>query len=61
MSFHVLVPGEWTVKQGHDLCEEVELALCKALPSTHISTHLEPLNDPASWEDQELERNCGGV
>ncbi len=61
VSFHVLVPGEWTVKQGHDLCEEVELALCKALPSTHINTHLEPLNDPASWEDQELERNCGGV
>ena len=56
VSFHVLVPGEWTVKQGHDLCEEVELALCKALSSTHITTHLEPLNDPASWEDQELER-----
>ena len=58
VSFHVLVPGEWTVKQGHDLCEEVELAICRALPKTHISTHLEPLNDPASWDDQELEREC---
>jgi len=58
VSFHVLVPGEWTVQRGHDLCEEVELALCKALPKSHITTHLEPLNDPASWADQELERNC---
>jgi len=58
VSFHVLVPGEWSVKRGHDLCEEVELAICKALPSTHINTHLEPLNDPASWEDQELGRQC---
>src|SRR6478672_4801604 len=23
--FHVLVPGSWTVKRGHDLCEEMEL------------------------------------
>jgi cation diffusion facilitator family transporter len=58
VSFHILVPGEWTVKQGHDVCEEVELAISRALPKTHISTHLEPLNDPVSWEDQELERRC---
>lgn len=58
VSFHILVPGEWTVKQGHDVCEEVELAISRALPKTHINTHLEPLNDPASWEDQELERQC---
>ncbi|HEY9667018.1 MAG TPA: cation diffusion facilitator family transporter [Coleofasciculaceae cyanobacterium] len=58
VSFHVLVPGEWSVKRGHDLCEEVELAICRALPGTHITTHLEPLNDPVSWDDQELERQC---
>lgn len=61
VSFHVLVPGEWSVKCGHDLCEEVELAVCQALPGSHITTHLEPLNDPVSWEDQELERHCDGV
>lgn len=56
VSFHVLVPGEWSVKHGHDLCEEVELAIRRALPGTHITSHLEPLNDPASWDDQGLER-----
>ncbi|BAY77866.1 cation diffusion facilitator family transporter [Nostoc linckia NIES-25] len=56
VSFHVLVPGAWTVQQGHDLCEEIELAIIKALPSTSVTTHLEPLEDPTSWQDLELER-----
>ncbi|MDX2239866.1 MAG: cation diffusion facilitator family transporter [Leptolyngbyaceae cyanobacterium bins.302] len=55
--FHVLVPGSWTVKRGHDLCEEIELAINQALPGTHSTTHLEPLEDPLSWEDQELDRS----
>ena len=56
ISFHILVPGEWTVQRGHDLSEAIELAICKALPSTHVMTHLEPLEDPVSWADQELDR-----
>ncbi len=52
--FHVLVPGKWTVKEGHDLCEEIELAIMKALPGSHVMTHLEPIEDPASWDDQGL-------
>lgn len=56
VSLHVLVPGEWTVQCGHDLCEEIELAISRALPSTNVMTHLEPLEDPVSWEDQDLER-----
>lgn len=56
VSLHVLVPGDWTVQRGHDLCEEIELAISKALPGTNVMTHLEPLEDPASWEDQDLDR-----
>jgi cation diffusion facilitator family transporter len=56
VSFHVLVPGEWTVLRGHDLCEEIELAIIKALPGTHVITHLEPLEDPTSWADRDLDR-----
>lgn len=54
VSFHILVPGEWTVQRGHDLCEEIELAIATALPDTHVLTHLEPLEDPASWDDPGL-------
>lgn len=56
VSFHVLVPGEWTVQRGHDLCEQLELAISNALPGAHVTTHLEPLEDPLSWADQELDR-----
>lgn len=56
VSFHVLVPGEWTVQRGHELCEEIELAIIKALPGSHLMTHLEPLEDPLSWADRDLDR-----
>jgi cation diffusion facilitator family transporter len=55
VTFHVLVPGNWTVQQGHDLCDDVERAIVQALPGTNVITHLEPLEDPRSWADQELD------
>ncbi|GAA1335188.1 cation diffusion facilitator family transporter [Brachybacterium rhamnosum] len=51
MNVHVLVPDEWTVKQGHDYIEELETELMTALPSLRVLTHLEPISDPASYED----------
>ena len=59
VSMHVLVPGDWTVKRGHDLCEEIEMALHAALPETTVFTHLEPREDPAAWQDTELDRRIG--
>jgi cation diffusion facilitator family transporter len=53
---HILVPGNWTVQQGHDLCEDVEEAIVTALPGTNVVTHMEPLEDPKSWTDLELDR-----
>lgn len=57
VSLHVLVPEVWTVKQGHDLCEEIELAIARSLFGTYVFTHLEPLEDPISWKDQQLDRD----
>lgn len=56
VSMHVLVPGAWTVQQGHDLCERVESAVRQALPQTTVMTHLEPREDPVSWDDRGLDR-----
>lgn len=50
VSVHVLVPGEWSVQQGHDKLEEIEQALHSALQDAHVHTHLEPLEDPRSWD-----------
>ncbi len=56
VSMHVLVPGDWTVKRGHELLERIETSLRHDLPNTTVFTHLEPLNDPTSWEDTKLDR-----
>jgi len=53
---HVLVPGAWSVQVGHDWCERIEGDLRGALPHVHVTTHLEPSEDPASLSDQELDR-----
>jgi cation diffusion facilitator family transporter len=52
VSFHVLVPGHWSVKAGHDLCEELEHKVADTLTRTHVLTHLEPIEDPKAWDDQ---------
>ncbi len=51
VSMHVLVPGEWTVAQGHDLLEQVERAVDEAVLGAHVQTHIEPREDPRSYED----------
>jgi cation diffusion facilitator family transporter len=56
VSLHVLVPGEWTVQCGHDYLEALEEEIRAALPHSSVFTHLEPLEDPLSWEDEPLER-----
>jgi cation diffusion facilitator family transporter len=56
VSMHVLVPGAWTVQQGHDWSERIEADLRRALPYAHFTTHLEPLEDPLSHADQALDR-----
>lgn len=54
-SVHLLVPGGWTVQRGHDLAEEIETTLRNAIPRLHVLTHLEPIEDPASFKDAVLE------
>ena len=59
-SFHVLVPGNWTVQQGHDLLEEIERRIADRVGRLSVDTHLEPVEDPASYRDQQLERERPG-
>lgn len=59
ISFHILVPGSWTVQRGHDLLEKIEERIREAVPNSVVDTHLEPIEDPVSWEDTRLERPTG--
>ena len=56
VSFHIQVPGAWTVQRGHALLEEIEEDVRASLPRVAVFTHLEPLEDPASWADITLHR-----
>lgn len=56
VSVHVLVPGEWTVQRGHEMTEQIETDIRASLPNVAVLTHLESLNDPASWRDIHLDR-----
>jgi cation diffusion facilitator family transporter len=60
ISFHILVPGGWTVQRGHDLLETIEERIREAVPRSVVDTHLEPIEDPVSWEDTRLERSSPG-
>jgi cation diffusion facilitator family transporter len=51
---HLLVPGQWSVQRGHDVCEQFERDVALALPGATTFTHLEPVEDPVSYTDQHL-------
>ncbi len=57
VSMHVLVPGDWTVQRGHQLLEVIEADIRRVLPNASVLTHLESLDDPASWDDVALDRD----
>jgi cation diffusion facilitator family transporter len=57
VSMHILVPGEWSVQRAHHLAEEIEAEIRQAVLGIVVFTHVEPLEDPASWQDRGLERD----
>lgn len=56
VTLHVLVPGSWTVRAGHDLAERVEQRIVELFPNAIALTHVEPLEDPRSYDAQALDR-----
>ncbi len=56
ISFHMLVPDAWTVARAHQLSEEIESRIRSLVPNAAVLTHIEPISDPASYEDQGLDR-----
>ena len=56
VTFHLLVPDEWTVAHAHKLSEEMESRIRALVPNTNVMTHIEPISDPASYDDESLDR-----
>jgi cation diffusion facilitator family transporter len=56
ISFHLLVPDAWTVAQAHQLSEEIEARMRSMVANAAVFVHIEPISDPASYDDQDLDR-----
>jgi cation diffusion facilitator family transporter len=53
---HLLVPGDWTVRQGHQVAEQIESEVINTIPYSNIATHIEPIEDQISQDDITLDR-----
>ncbi len=56
ISFHLLVPDEWPVERAHRLSEEIEERIRSLVPNAITLSHIEPISQPASYDDIKLER-----
>jgi cation diffusion facilitator family transporter len=52
--FHLLVPGDWSVRSAHEITVGIEQAVRAVLPGIEVTVHIEPIEDRAAWEDSEL-------
>lgn len=56
ISFHILVPDAWSVAQAHRLSEEIEERIRSLVPNAGVFTHIEPISEPSSYDDERLDR-----
>jgi cation diffusion facilitator family transporter len=56
INFHILVPDAWPVDRAHQLSEEIEERIRSLVPNAITLTHIEPISQPASYDDIKLER-----
>jgi divalent metal cation (Fe/Co/Zn/Cd) transporter len=52
--FHLLVPGDFSVRQAHALANRIEDAVRAALPGTEVTIHAEPIEERAAYSDNPL-------
>ncbi|MFT3847952.1 MAG: cation diffusion facilitator family transporter [Propionivibrio sp.] len=51
VTLHVLVPGHWSVQDGHAWAGRIEAEIRKTLDHADVTTHLEPIGDPIEADD----------
>lgn len=50
IDFHLLLPGQTTVQESHNLLNEIEATIEQALPHTYVTIHVEPREDATAWD-----------
>lgn len=56
IEFHLLVDGDSSVREGHQLADRLEAALVAAIPELAVTVHVEPVDEQSSWEPEYLQR-----
>jgi divalent metal cation (Fe/Co/Zn/Cd) transporter len=60
LSLHVKLPGDLSLDEAHNVAEELEAAICAAVPEiSGVQTHLEPLTETS--EAREVEADGAAV
>ncbi len=54
ISVHILVPGNWSVRKGHALTDEIEAKISAQVVGASVLTHLEPIEEAISFQDIEI-------
>ncbi|MEI8045857.1 MAG: cation diffusion facilitator family transporter [Bacteroidota bacterium] len=58
VSLHILLPGKLTIQEGHDMVEKIERNIRGLFDApVTVFTHLEPVEDPVSMQDIEIDRH----
>jgi divalent metal cation (Fe/Co/Zn/Cd) transporter len=60
MVVHLLMPGDWTIRKGHKLAEQFEKKVLETVSNANIVTHIEPIEDPISMVDANIDRGING-
>lgn len=57
VDFHLLLPGDKSIREGHTICCLIEKDIEKRLPNSQVTIHVEPEEDRSSWDGDRL----GGI
>ncbi|MFW5500534.1 MULTISPECIES: cation diffusion facilitator family transporter [unclassified Maridesulfovibrio] len=61
VDFHLLLSGDSTLTESHDLCTEIEDCIKSDLKNCHVTIHVEPKEDVASYDCDEIGGLCGSM
>jgi cation diffusion facilitator family transporter len=56
VEFHLLVNGDLSVREGHQIATRLEAALTAEVPEVAVTIHVEPVDEQASWEPEYIRR-----
>ena len=56
VDFHLLMPGKFSLAKAHEIASKLEHDLESAFEEMDATIHMEPLEDPKSWEEDSISR-----